>query len=116
MTHSACATRTDTSAKTHVAWRPPLRAAQTCLRRKDDTERARLSELNCDMSGSTFATRFAVAAATKHEDRRLARRIEGRCAHRTAHQTRVVPDGLGTTARLRDGVNGAALQFRPGGT
>jgi peptide methionine sulfoxide reductase MsrB len=141
MTDSACATFTGKIAKAHVAWRPPLRAAQTCLTREHDTEWARLSELNCDMSGSTLActccreplfaldatgdfvapcdlgtgwsnlaARLAVAVATKPENRRLARRIAGRCAHHTAHPTRIVPDVL------RDGVNGAALRFRPGGT
>jgi peptide methionine sulfoxide reductase MsrB len=153
MTDSACAKQSSKIAKIQLEWCPPLLAALTCLTREHDTKRARLFELECEMSGRTFArtccraplfaldatgafdaqcdwgtgwsslaTRFAVAAPTKHEDRRLACPIEGRCARRTApHLTYVLPahafpNGLGTTARRRDGLNGAALQFRPGGT
>lgn len=60
--------------------------------------------------------RLAVAAASKHEDRRLARRIEGRCARRNARLTHVFAHDLGNTRPLRYGVDGATLQFKPGGT
>ncbi|HEY7084822.1 MAG TPA: hypothetical protein VH519_08385 [Hyphomicrobiaceae bacterium] len=110
MTDSACAKQSGKIAKTHLG---SLFAA--------DAMGALDAHYALGTGWSSLATLLAVAAPTTHEDRRLARPIEARSRRTARHLTyvlpaRTFPDDLGTTARRRDGVNGAALQFRPGGT
>ena len=142
MTDSACATRTTKTAITAAVWGAPLTAAQCHVGRPHDTERARLFEHNgktpqgrfarvcCTepffvpdaraQAGSTwlsFDKRAVAAAVTEPKDASLlVRSIEQRRARCLGHLPHVFPDGLGEKPELRSPINGAALQFKPGGT
>jgi peptide-methionine (R)-S-oxide reductase len=142
MTDRACATRTGKIAKTEAEWRAQLPAAQSCVIRQHGTERAGTPRRNCEMRRGMFAcvccgeARFVLeakfyagtdwssidkpvpaAAVTEHADPSLLMpRTEVRCARCEAHLGQVFPHGPSEAEGLRSCINGAALQFKPGGT
>jgi peptide-methionine (R)-S-oxide reductase len=142
MTQSALATQPGKIAKTEDEWRAQLTPEQYYVTRQHGTERAGKSPLNREKRAGMFAcvccgellfasdAKFdsgtgwpsfdkpaAASAVSEHEDRALFMcRTEVRCTRCEAHLGHVFPDGPRETTGLRYCINGAALQFKPGGT
>jgi len=142
MTKIALAPQPGRIAKADAEWRAQLTPEQFYVTRQHGTERAGTSPLNhekrdgvfaCVCCGEALFTSDAkfdsgtgwpsfdkpadAARVSEHEDRALfMSRTEVRCARCEAHLGHVFPDGPRETTGLRYCINGAALQFKPGGT